>query len=365
MIFFNSNLFEETDIIGASNQYLITKNGRKLFDTNLSSGCLPFGHENINLKLSMLPENSFSNSPSFQKELIDELVDFSIGGIGLQTSGSSAIMRACRLARAVTSRDRIAVIGSYWHGSDDEFIYNHRDLYISDGVPIPSDPLIINYNSIDEFIATASLSSYAAVLVEPYPGSNPGKNQLASLSKEDNRNLLTDNGVLLICDEIITGFREKYGSCNSSRNAMPDIVVFGKAISAGYPTGVVVCSQDLADCISNKKLFWGGTFSASASQLNQVFKTLNRLKKLDYNLINRNFKVLIKRIYRELPINECVIVNGCSYGKIKMSDHEFDQPRGFLGKLDFANRIRSRLKSSGIYVGQNLLIFPSIFTIEL
>ena len=165
MIFFNSNLFEETDIIGASNQYLITKNGRKLFDTNLSSGCLPFGHENINLKLSMLPENSFSNSPSFQKELIDELVDFSIGGIGLQTSGSSAIMRACRLARAVTSRDRIAVIGSYWQGSDDEFIYNHRDLYISDGVPIPSDPLIINYNSIDEFIASASLSSYAAVLV--------------------------------------------------------------------------------------------------------------------------------------------------------------------------------------------------------
>ena len=81
----------------------------------------------------MLPE---VNIPEQCKPLINKLVNFKVGSLGIQTSGSSAITRACRIARALTGKRLIALIGDFWHGSEDEFLFRHNYEFLSAGLNI-------------------------------------------------------------------------------------------------------------------------------------------------------------------------------------------------------------------------------------
>ena len=205
MIFFNANQKEHPSITSSSNQWLIDKNGKKFFDTWLGSGTLIFGHEKEELKTKtdMLPDGvEFDNE---LKSLFSKLVDFTIGGVGFQTSGSSAVTRAMRLARAITNRDKIAVVGSFWHGSDGDLLFTQQKLKISTGIPKSYQDEIQWFPCLEEFFATKSLDRYAGVLVEPYQGSDPSLSILKDITTH-NREKLREHGVLLLCDEVITGF---------------------------------------------------------------------------------------------------------------------------------------------------------------
>ena len=127
---FNANLDSLPEIIASKDQWLIDRNGNKLFDTWLGSGTLIFGHEKASeIKIDMLPHGvEFDHQI---RNLFSKLVDFEVGGIGLQTSGSSAITRAIRLARSITNRDKIAVVGDFWHGSDGDFLFKMQKQKIS------------------------------------------------------------------------------------------------------------------------------------------------------------------------------------------------------------------------------------------
>jgi glutamate-1-semialdehyde 2,1-aminomutase len=360
MQFLNSNLVANPRYRNSNGPWLIDRDNRAVFDTWLGAGTLILGHSNENTccPIKMLPEGMQISGK--QKELLGNLVDFRVGGIGFQTSGSSAITRAIRLARAVTKKEEIVVVGRFWHGSEDELLFRENKLPVSSGVPKLFHEKIIWFSSLEVALQKLDPTSTAAVIVEPYQGSDPSKNTLSDLTQE-RRNYLQDNNILLVCDEIINGFREQYGSCSSSRIVNPDIVIFGKSIAGGTPIGLVVISEEVL--IPNITLpFWGGTFSASPIQMTCMFNTLDMLAVLDYQNIEKNFSALIKRLSHYCGEFDLQISTGCSFARI--NNRSISNARAFVDQDHTFEKFREYVQKKSIYIARNGLLFPSIFNID-
>lgn len=360
MIIFNSNQLIFPSIISSEGAFLIKNNGQKLFDTWIGSGSLIFGHdkESMTVELDLLPTgttitNAFIN-------LINDLVSFEVGGFGLQTSGSSAVTRALRLARTITGKNRIAVVNKFWHGSDNELLFSENKKIISLGIPQQHQTEVEWFNTVDNFLNTDNVEQYSALILEPYQGSDPSISLLNSINSSE-RKRLKDSGVLLICDEIITGFRERYGSCNASRNVKPDIVIFGKALGLGFPVGLVVVNKEILHNL-NQLPFWGGTFSSSPTQIVRINESLRKLKALDYSKIKLNHDSLIEIINHFAIKYDYLIKSGCLFSRI-LSINECIESRAFLTSKNGFNELRRKLEENNIFVGSNALLFPSIFSI--
>ena len=184
MQFFNSNLSQNSIYVGSSGPWLFDENKRAVFDTWLGAGTLILGHckNKECFPIKMLPDGlRISNK---QKKLLENLVDFNIGGIGFQTSGSSAVTRAIRLARAITGKNEIVVVGSFWHGSEDEFLFKEHKAILSSGIPNLSQKNIIWVESLEVAFKNLDPLSTAAIIIEPHQGSDPSTNTLSYLSNE-------------------------------------------------------------------------------------------------------------------------------------------------------------------------------------
>ena len=360
MKFFNSNLIDNPLYTNSEGPWLFDNDKRAVFDTWLGAGTLILGHSNEDqgFPIKMLPEGmKISNK---QEDLVKKLVDFKVGGIGFQTSGSSAVTRAVRLARAITEKEKIIVIGGFWHGSEDELLFRENKALLSSGVPKLLQNNIIWFDRLDVALQNLDPYSTAAVIIEPHQGSDPSKNILSDLT-EERRNYLRTNNILLICDEIINGFREQYGSCSASRLANPDIVVLGKSIARGLPIGLVITSERALN--PNKKLpFWGGTFSASPIQMRYMFDTLEKLSNLDYRDIQNNLSGLIERLSNCSHEFGLQIKSGCNFARIKRRFSS--SSRAFVDQDQAFDRFRQVMQEKAIYIAKNGLIFPSIFDIN-
>ena len=360
MILFNSNLLQNPKIVSGHKQWLIDDEGVQLFDCWLGSGSLLFGHEGHTLiNTEMLPEG-ISIDPKF-RELLSELVDFRIGGLGLQTSGSSAVTRALRVARALTGRQKVAVIADFWHGSDGDLLFKGPRKKMTSGIPDAYQSDMDWFANLRDFFSLNKLTDYAALLAEPHQGSDPSRSVLDELT-EDNRSCLRGNGVLLVLDEMITGFREQYGSCRSSRRFDPDIVIFGKALALGYPVGMVLVNEKQTKGVT-KYPFWGGTFSASPTQMTRIRSSLIRLKDLDYSLLGRNHEILEHRLSKLCAQNGYIVRTGGGFSRV-LNEKARVLARGFLADdLEF-KELQRKFFHERIYLANNALVFPSVYNIN-
>ena len=360
----NSNLAFNTKFIDAKGPWLLDNKGNQFFDCWLGSGTLIFGHEPLNIdphNTTLLPEG-----PENLEEIISLLTDacpFQPGGFGFQTSGSAAIHRACRIARAVTKKNKIAVFSKFWHGSDDNFLFTGQDKeIISAGIPISSQAEIIWFESIDDFLSQP-YDDFAALIFEPYQGSDPSV-QTINMTNEI-RSQLKENNVILIADEIITGFRSQYGASLVSRECKPDIIVFGKVIAGGFPCGLVAFNKNIEEKLSQKDFFWGGTFAASPIQLNAIKLNLKKLKEIDYFKIKLNLIQLVEHLRYILIETESEIKANEGFGRIyyqKPTTNEDLTSRGFTGNFNLKGS--ELLIKNKIFINRNGLIFPSIFNIR-
>ena len=367
MHYFNSNLKENPTIVSSHKTWLLDKEGNRWFDSWLGGGSLIFGHEKTQISSApyMLPESTIENNDNTY--LIDKLVDFKIGSIGIQTSGSSAITRACRIARALTNRKLIALIGDFWHGSDDEFLFRHNYELLSAGLTISPGENYIWFETISDFLNDTDFADFAAILVEPFQGSNPKINVVSELLDSSKRKLLREKNILIIFDEIITGFRENYGSSLISRKCHPDIVVFGKVLAGGYPIGMVLVNENCRNLVIEKNIFWGGTFSANPIQIETMFMQLNKLIKLDFNLILNNLDDLCNYLIDNIRINNIgfSISKGRGFARIIESKKKEKSSRGFLfQKTGSEERLEKLCLENKIYIPRNRIIFSSCYNIK-
>ena len=366
MHFYNSNLKDHPLIADSHGPWLVDIYGNRLFDCWLGAGTLLFGHSPSEFldTTKMLPESGISKQC---QTLIKKLVDFEVDSLGIQTSGSSAITRACRIARALTNRKLIALIGDFWHGSDDEFLFRHNYELLSAGLTISPGENYIWFETISDFLNDTDFADFAAILVEPFQGSNPKINVVSELLDSSKRKLLREKNILIIFDEIITGFRDTYGSSLISRKCYPDIVVFGKGLGGGYPIGMVLVNKGCTDLSIEKNIFWGGTFSANPIQLEMIFIQLSKLIKLDFNLILKNLDDLCNYLLKDIRINDLgfTISKGSGFARVLAIEKNVKSSRGFLfEKTDSEKHLENLCLKNKIYVPRNRLIFSSCFNIN-
>ena len=188
-------------------------------------------------------------------------------------NGTDATSAAVRLARAYTGRDLIAVCG--YHGWQDWYIGSTtRDK----GVPASTKSLTKSFKFNDIASLSELISEFpqqlAAVIMEPMNVSFPEENFL-----QDVRKLCDENGIVLIFDETITGFRFSSGGAQALFAVTPDLSTFGKGLANGFPLSAVVGKRQIMK--EMEEIFFSGTFGGELLSLAAAKVVLEKHKKVN------------------------------------------------------------------------------------
>lgn len=245
----------------ANKYYIIDSKGKKLIDTTMGSGAQIIGHNNPLIKKisKQVKKGTVYTIPNCHTKEVNKYLTLINPNLHNEyifcNSGTEANMRAIRLARAHTGKDLIGRFHGGWHGGLDGFLEEHPN---NKGVPNEINNLfkVLPYN--DDKCFNLITSDMAAVIIEPVQGSNPRTDIKTFLHKL--RNHCTKVGVLLILDEIMTGFRLSKSGGAGIFGVEPDIITYGKVLGGGFPIGVVGGRKDIME---TKGVFYGGTFSAN------------------------------------------------------------------------------------------------------
>ena len=207
--------------------------------------------------------------------------------IRLVNSGTEAGMTALRLARAATGRPVIIKFDGCYHGHSDSLLVRAGSGLMTLGVPdsagvpeaLASLTRVAPFNSLEavEQYFAASPDSIAAVIVEPLAANMgvvpPDPGFLRDLSAIVHR-----YGALLICDEVISGFRLRYGTASDLYGAEPDLIMLGKIIGGGLPIGAVAGRAAIMDLLAPLgPVYQAGTLSGNPLSVRAGLETLKIL----------------------------------------------------------------------------------------
>ena len=216
------------------------------------------------------------------------------------TSGTEATMYAVRLARSVTGRKIIAKIEGGWHGYTSDLLKSVNWPFTeseSSGVINEEHIISIPYNDLENSLTVLNrhAKDLAGVIIEPVLGGGgciPATKEYLKGVQE----FVHKNKSLFILDEIVTGFRFRYGCLYPTMNLKPDIVTLGKIVGGGMSIGVICGKKEFmeyADITDKKKsersYVGGGTFSANPASTTTGYATLLqlKLKKSTYSKIGK------------------------------------------------------------------------------
>ncbi len=289
-------------------------NKKKFIDLGCNSGANLLGHNTgIHKKIyrNFIKKNiSNISSPNihclnFSKTLQKNLPYFS--KFIFCNSGSESIVKAVRIAKAISKKDLVVSATGSWHGSVDQFLYGSNNrlkkIPLSDGLSEVDKKrlILIPYNNIKltKKILLKNKKNIACIVIEPIQGCLPlleAKKYLKFLSK-----FAKDQGLLLIFDEMITGLRTNGGTVQSLFNIKTDISTFGKCYGGGSPLGFVAISKKIDKIITKKNIsvYFGGTFSGNSQNMffsNESLKFILKNKKKIFNKINSNAQMIEKEI---------------------------------------------------------------------
>jgi glutamate-1-semialdehyde 2,1-aminomutase len=211
------------------------------------------------------------------------------------SSGSEATYHALRLARAVTGAKRIIKFQGGYHGWHDYVAMNCQSSRegigrydpISAGVlrEAAQETIVLPYNdaeAVEQYVKRHP-GQVAAIIVEPI-AHNVGAMRATDEFLAGLRRVATEKGVILIFDEVITGFRHALGGYQSICGVIPDLATFGKAAASGYPVGLVAGRRDLLERVGRTgtdAVFMGGTFNGTPSTLAAILATIDELSRPD------------------------------------------------------------------------------------
>jgi glutamate-1-semialdehyde 2,1-aminomutase len=213
----------------------------------------------------------------------------SIEKVRFVNSGTEATMSAVRLARAFTGRHKIIKFDGCYHGHVDSLLVKAGSGVTTLGLPdspgiIPQESnytISIPYNNPEmiEHVLDGNRSEIAAIILEPVAGNMgtvlPARNFLQRLRK-----LTREHGVLLIFDEVITGFRLAYGGAQKILKMKPDITCLGKIIGGGLPVGAYGGRREVMKWIAPEgPVYQAGTLSGNPLAVAAGIATLKELKK--------------------------------------------------------------------------------------
>ena len=263
----------------AKGAYLYDEDGNRLIDYINSWGPMVLGHAYAPVVDAVVAKAQLGTSFGMPTELETQIAALAVSmvpnidKIRFVNSGTEACMSAIRLARGYTRRDKIIKFAGCYHGHSDSFLIQAGSGAITFGSPnspgvtegTAKDTLLARYNDLDnvETLIAANKNEIAAIIVEPVAGNMgcipPQKGFLEGL-----RQLCTDNGIQLIFDEVMTGFRLAKGGVQELYGIQADIVCFGKVIGGGLPVGAFAARSEIMNHLAPLgPVYQAGTLSGN------------------------------------------------------------------------------------------------------
>ena len=218
---------------------------------------------------------SLSMPGELEAELAEKLIELipCAEMVRFGKNGSDATSAAVRLARAYTGRDKVVVCG--YHGWHDWYIGTTKKHL---GVPQPVRDLSLDvpFNDADAFehMLRQFGNEIAALIIEPTGKLVPEEGYLAQM-----RQLCDDYGVVLIFDEVISGFRINLGGAQAEYNVTPDLAAFGKAMANGYPLSALVGRRHIMSKMET--IFFSATFGGELPSIAASLATIEKLERSD------------------------------------------------------------------------------------
>jgi len=282
---------------------------------------LGYGHPQIvdALKQTVDLGTSFGACVEAEVELARQVVKMvpSVEMVRMVNSGTEATMSAIRLARGYTGRDKIIKFSGCYHGHGDSFLIEAGSGATTLGVPnspgipvgVAADTLIAEYNnseSVKKLIAEHN-GEIAAIIVEPIAGNMgviPGKNQFL----KDLRELTLKHDIVLIFDEVMTGFRVAKGGAQAIYGITPDLTTLGKIIGGGLPVGAYGGKKEIMAFVApSGPVYQAGTLSGNPLAMRAGLETLRVIDQPGfYETLEKNAALLetgIKENMKRLDVD--------------------------------------------------------------
>src|SRR5471030_168225 len=352
--------------------HLWDADGNQFVDFCCSWGPLILGHNHPKVREKVIEVMqhgmSFGAPTALENELAELILKNNkfIEKLRFVSSGTEAVMSAIRLARGYTKRDKILKFEGCYHGHSDSLLVKAGSGLVtfgetsSAGVPkaFADETIVISLNDTQALQKAFNefKDQIAAVIIEPIPANNglllQTKDYLQFL-----REICTQNGTLLIFDEVISGFRIGFEGAAGYYEIKPDIITYGKIIGGGLPVGCYGSSAAIMGSISPEgPVYQAGTLSGNPVAMAAGIAQLSELLKMgfyrDLNNKTEEFTEAIQRfatarnyVFRVFPIGSIFWFAFTDQAVIRRAD-EIDP-----ASMEKFKKLHRELINRGVYLG--------------
>lgn len=282
-------------IAGAQGAYVFDVDGNEYVDYVGSWGPMILGHNHPEVREALA--GALENGTSFgaPTALEVEMAEWLCGRlphlemVRVVNSGTEATMSALRVARGATGRDKIIKCAGCYHGHADSLLVEAGSGALTFGTPsspgvpasLAKDTLVVPFNKVQalEQVCAEHRGRVAAFVVEPLPG-NMGVVPPRPGYLESARAITEREGIVLIFDEVMTGFRIGLGGMVGHSGVVPDLVTYGKIIGGGLPVGAYGGKRELMERVSpSGPIYQAGTLSGNPLAMTAGLATLRILER--------------------------------------------------------------------------------------
>jgi len=280
----------------AQGPYLYDVDGHEFVDYLCGMGAVILGHNDPAVTSAVGAQLAraeiFGGQHENEVRLAERIIDLvpSVEMVRFGLSGSEVVHAALRVSRAATGRPKVIKFEGHYHGwFDSQLVSTHPDptsalppgagVTESEGQPraVLDDLIVLPWNDLAAVgSALARHRDVAAVLMEPIM-CNSGVSLPRAGYLEGVRRLCDQHGVILIFDEVITGFRVDLHGAQGLLGVRPDLTILGKAVANGFPLGAIGGRREIMSLIGSGRVFHGGTFNAHPISVAASLATLARL----------------------------------------------------------------------------------------
>ena len=297
----------------AKGSKIIDVDNNQYIDLVLSYGPMILGHRPKKIEKSIVKAlkngYTFGATSAGEIELAKIICDAFPGmdKVRFVNSGTEAVLSALRLARAFTNKNKIIKFSGCYHGHTDALLVAAGSglatlsLPGSSGVPKEAvqNTLIAEYNNIEKVKNHINKhDDIAAVILEPITG-NMGVIVPSPEFISELRRITKEKGILIIADEVMTGFRSKFGGAQELIDLEADITCLGKVIGGGFPVGAYGARNEIMEMVAPLgDMYQAGTLSGNPIAMASGIATLKELKKQNpfdtFNKVARKIETILK-----------------------------------------------------------------------
>ncbi len=364
----------------AEGAHIIDEDGNRFIEMINSWGPMILGHNHPLIReaviLAMEDGTSFGAPTAKEVDIAELIIDMvpSVEKVRMVNSGTEATMSAIRVARGFTGRDKFIKMEGHYHGHGDSFLIAAGSGAMTMGNPdspgvtkgTAKDTLLAPYNDLEaiERLVEANKGEVAALILEPVPGNMglciPKEGYLQGL-----REICSKEGIVLIFDEVMTGFRLSKGGAQELFGVTPDMTTLGKIIGGGMPVGAYGGKKEIMDYVSpSGPVYQAGTLSGNPIAMTAGLAILNELQSNgeiydQLNAIGAQVADGIKSINEELGLDYTVNKLGSMYSLFFTHSEVYDFESAKTSDLAMFGRYFQAMLHKGVYLAPSQ--FESLF----